>query len=107
MDFLKELDEVFLDLGEALPEMASTGMLFLGTPVTADLYSQGNLALAIPMTLMQLYFAGVVYKGLLRGDLFYRWSKRKDYPDPLKILYNKVKSVYKSLHPSLNQPRIR
>lgn len=95
------LNETLDGLGEALPEMASTGMLFLGTPVTADLYSQGNLALAIPMTLMQLYFADVVYKGLLRGNLFERWTDGTYQLDPLKILYNKAKSVYKKLHPSL------
>lgn len=89
---MNSIGEELRAFGEALPEIASTMGLIFNTPTTIGAYKQGSLGLAIPLTLLEMVFAYGVYKGVLRGDLFYRWTRRNDCPDPLKILYNKVRS---------------
>jgi hypothetical protein len=77
-------------LGEAFPEIVcSFGFLGFISP-TIDAYKQGSI-FAIPFTLLEAGTAYFLYRGLLRGDLFNRWAGYK-YSDPLKTLYNKVKS---------------
>ena len=85
------IDDEIRAFGEALPELGSALISIPVVSTAIAAYKRSDLIVAIPLTLLETCFAYALYKGILRGDLFNRWAGYK-YSDPLKTLYNKIKS---------------